>query len=364
MKRCQPTVLIPSDNFDFAANLALGYRKRGFAAIGGRINFELETGDFDVVHFLWPEEFTDWRCPTAPQIKEIFSRLDRWAGRSRIIISVNNLYPHRNGKDPLFHRLYAGFFERAEVIHHFSCISKDWLCKAYPAAAQSNHVVRLGFNYERLLASPPPDRTTARRSFGFASDEIIFLVFGSLRFWEEVQLLKRAFGAAQVPSKRLLLTAQYHESGAIWRQRWRRWQWKRWQRSNKIQLVTERVPDQELSKLFAAVDAVVVIRQNSLSSGVPSMAATFGRFVIAPNSGALPEYLAGTENVLYDQYSVEDLARAMERAAMVDREQIGRDNARIAASWGWEGIVRSCLDALPGGTVDFRAESSEAAEAI
>ena len=111
-----------------------------------------------------------------------------------------------------------------------------------------------------------------------------------------------------------------------------------------------RVPDEELASLFDAIDAVVVIRQNSLSSGAPNMAMTFGRFVIAPRVGAMPEYLAGTGNALYEQTSADDLARAMELAAVADRETVGQENARIAAGWGWEAIVRTCLDALPGAT--------------
>jgi glycosyltransferase involved in cell wall biosynthesis len=340
-------VLIPSNNFDFVANLAIGYRSLGFDAIGGQVNFELETGDFDVIHIQWPEEFTDWRAPTPAQIDAILVRLDRWAKRSRLIISVHNLYPHRYHKNPLFHRLYAGFYTRAEVIHHFSHVSKALVCSEYPSTSKRNHVVRLGFNYERLLPSGPRDRVAARRVFGFAADEIVFLVFGTLRFWEEVRLLRLAFRRARVPNKRLLLTADYVESGPRWRQRWRRWQWQRWRRSYGVRSVFERVPDEELPNLFDASDAVVVVRQNSMSSGVPSMAMTFGRFVIAPNIGSMPEYLAGTDNALYDQTSADDLARAMERAAVANREGVGRENARIAAGWGWEAIVRACLDALP-----------------
>jgi hypothetical protein len=37
----------------------------------------------------------------------------------------------------------------------------------------------------------------------------------------------------------------------------------------------------------------------------------------------------------------------MERAGAADRERVGAENARIAAGWGWTGIVRACLDALP-----------------
>jgi glycosyltransferase involved in cell wall biosynthesis len=343
----RPSVLLPSDNFDFVANFVGGYRKLGFDVSAGRLNFDLECREYDIVHLLWPEEFTDWRPPTATKVEEILTRLDRWAKRSRIIISVNNLRPHRDGRAPLFHRLYEGVYERAEVIHHFSYVSKELVCREYPAVAQANHVVHSGFNYERLLPSSPRDRMAARRTYGFTPDDIVFLVFGALRFWSEVRMVMGAFDRARVPNKRLLLTAQYVESGPIWRRRWRQWRWKRWQQSGGIRLLTEWISDEELPKLFDAIDAAVVVRQNSLSSGVPSMAMTFGRFVIAPNFGAMQEYLAGTDNAVYEQTSAEDLALAMERAAVADREGVGEKNARIAAGWGWEAIVRTSVDALP-----------------
>jgi glycosyltransferase involved in cell wall biosynthesis len=346
----RPSVLLPSDNFDFVANFVSGYRKVGCGVVAGRVNFELECSEYDIVHILWPEEFTNWRAPTPAELDTVLARLDRWAKRSRVIVSVNNLYPYWYDKNPLCHQLYSGFYMRAKVIHHFSQVSKDLVCSEYPSVRGHNHVVRSGFNYERLLTSGPRDRVAARRAFGIAPDQTVFLVFGELRFWEEVRLLRRAFACARIPNKQLLLKTNYfgvEEGGSIWRRRWRRWQWQRWRMSDGVQWLAERIPDEELSQLFDAVDAVVVVRQNSLSSSVPSIAMTFGRFVIAPNFGAMPEYLAGTENALYDQTSAGDLARAMELAAAADRERIGEKNARIAAGWGWEAIVRSCLDALP-----------------
>jgi glycosyltransferase involved in cell wall biosynthesis len=340
-------VLIPSDSFEAVANFASGYRSLGFDVTGGHINFELETGEFDLIHVLWPEEFTGWSVPTSAQIDAALTRLDRWAKRSRLIVTVNNLYPHRSPNDPQFHRLYSGFYERAAVIHHFSQTSKDRVCSQYPSIAGKNHIVRLGFNYERLLPSSPCDRALARRDFGVRSDDIAFLVFGSLRFWEEVRLLRQGFGRARVYRKRLVLLTHYAEYGPVWRQRWRRWQWRRWQQSHGVRSIGEWVPEEDLPKLFTAADAVIVVRQHALTSGVASMAMTFGRFVVAPNVGSTPELLSSTDNAVYDPNSADDLARAIERAAAADRDRVGRENARIAAGWGWGEIVRTCLNALP-----------------
>lgn len=339
-------VLIPSDNLDFVANFAEGYRKLGFDVSAGRINFELECREYDILHFLWPEELTSWQQPTSDQIEQVLARLDRWAKHSKIIISVNNLYPHKYEKDPVFHRLYTGFYQRADVIHHFSNASKDAVIREYPSIASRNHIVYVGFNYERLLPEGKTDRAAARHSFGFAADDMVYLSFGALRFWEEARLLSRAFALAKVPRKRLLLASQYVGNGSGWKQRLRRWRWRNWQRSGEITAIATRIPDAQLPGLFAAADAIVVIRQNSISSGVPSLAMTFGRFVIAPNFGGIAEYLSGTDNIRYNEFSARDLSSAMERAADADRERIGNENAQIAAKWGWTAVVRCCVDAL------------------
>lgn len=346
-------VLLPSDNFDFVANFAIGYRSLGIDATAGMINFELETDRFDIIHILWPEEFTGWVRPSASKVDAVLRRLDSWKARTRVIISVNNLLPHRDPNDPEFRRLYTGFYERADVIHHFSQTSKDLVCREFPSIANRNHVVRVGFNYERLLHQAPRIRADARSRFKFEADEFVFLTFGALRFWDEVVLLRHAFESAQIPKKRLLLAARYAEDGTPWRRRWRTWQWRRWQRSEKIETVPDRVPDEDLQNIFDAADAVIVLRQNTLSSGVPSLAMTLGRFVIAPDTGAMPEYLAGTNNLLYKSDSAGALARAMESAVVVDRERVGQENARIAKGWSWDAIVRCCLEGLAASKSDM-----------
>jgi glycosyltransferase involved in cell wall biosynthesis len=339
-------VLIPSDDIAFVPNLALGYQSQGYSATGGSINFALETGNYDIVHFLWPEEFTNWRLPTQSQIEAIVARLDRWSKVSRLIISVHNLYPHGYSRNPLFHRLFTDFYMRCEVIHHFSQVSKDMVCAEFPTIANRNHVVRVGFNYERCLRYHRSDRDEARRLLGIESDQLVFVVVGELRFWEEVRLLMSAFDLARVPKKRLIM-ARYSEMGPRWVQRWRRWRLAGWQRLRGVRSLTEWVPEEELLNLVIAADAVVVIRKNALGSGVPSLAMTLGRFVVAPNIGAMREYLTDTGNALYDPSSIKDLASAMERAASAERDSVGLENARVAADWGWQSIVGTCLEALP-----------------
>jgi glycosyltransferase involved in cell wall biosynthesis len=352
-------VLIPSDVRNWVVNLAEAYHLIGFEVAAGACNFELECSNPDVVHFQWPEELTSWKIPTNQQIDAIESRLDRWATRARLMATVHNLYPHREQGNPQWRRLFTAVYKRADVIHHFGQTSKTLVCQEFPEIADRNHVVRLGFNYDRLLPSTRRDRAASRQALGIAPDEIVYLVFGSLRSWHEVRLIQQAFSQAQVRGKRLLMAARYNEPGPVWRQRCRRWQWKLWQRLNLVRCITDYVPDEEVYQLFDAADAVVIVRQNSMGSGIPSLTMTFGRMAIAPNAGMIPEYLAGADNLLYDGDSASSLALAMERAATLDRESIGARNREIAANWGWEGIIRACVDAIPARRPDWSLQVAQ-----
>jgi beta-1,4-mannosyltransferase len=339
-------ILIPSDCRDWVVNLAEAYQRLGHDVTVGRQNFDLECANPDVVHLQWPEEMSDWKVPTPQQTDAIIRRLERWAGRARLVLTVHNLYPHGHHGHPAWHRLFTAFYERAEVIHHFGETSKRMVCHEFPEIADRNHLVRLGFNYDRLLPNTRQSRAASRRELGFAPDEMVYLVFGSLRSWDEVQIVKQAFSLAKVPRKRLLMAARYNEPVSAWRQRRRRWRWNLWQRMNAVHPVRNYVPDEDVYRIFDAADAVVIVRQNSMGSGIPSLTMTFGRMAIAPDSGIIPEYLAGAENVLYDGTSANSLARAMERAAEADREAVGAKNREIAAKWDWDSILQTCLDEL------------------
>src|SRR5262245_16920258 len=211
--RTIPRVLIPSDQRDWVLHFAEGYRRLGFDVTTGTFNFEFEGSSPDILHLLWPEELTGWKVPTQRQIDAIITRLARWRDRARIIFTLSNLYPHGYHGNRQFHELYTAFYEHAEVIHHFSHASKRLVCQEFPSIADRNHIVQVGWNYDYSLPDAPRDRAASRRSFGFADSDVVYLVFGALRFWEEIELLQQAFRLAKVPGKRLLVAARYSGNG-------------------------------------------------------------------------------------------------------------------------------------------------------
>lgn len=340
------SVLIPSDNHDFVINFAEAYRDLGYEVATGTFNFELECSNPDILHILWPEELTQWQVPTREQLSEIRARLKRWAQKSHIIFTVNNLYPHRHHGDPLCHELYSIFYEHASVVHHFSETSKRLVCAEYPIAQNRRHIVKLGFNNVRLLPSNPLNRTLTRSTFGFQADDFVVLIFGSFRLWQEVRFLTKAFSLARIPNKRILGAARYQEPGKRWKQFLRKQWFKLWLSRQGSTGCRDWIADGDVSAYFEAADVVFVVRQNGLTSGVPALAMTFGRPVVAPRYGSTPDFFEGTGNLSYDESNPHEAALALEKLAKSNLTAIGQQNKQVTKMWVWRETIDACLASL------------------
>jgi hypothetical protein len=75
--------------------------------------------------------------------------------------------------------------------------------------------------------------------------------------------------------------------------------------------------------------------------------------LIAPNHGSFPDYLAGTDNLLFNSGDSKSLAEAIERASRVDRDAAGRKNRKLADGWTWKRILEPAL-AVESESPNFR----------
>jgi hypothetical protein len=340
-----PRVLIPSDNRDFVLYLAKAYHQAGWEVVVGTANFDLGAAAFDLVHLQWPEEFSGWNPPSDSRLAEIANRLNEWRQRSRLVLTAHNVRPHRNGDATNYRKLYRAFYERVHVVAHFTAFSRDAVTKEYPEAANARHVVT-GYHNLNFLLPPERDAARARGDLGISKDEFVVLIFGGLREWAEVDLIKRAFDAASIPGKRLLMCGRYDETGPVWRQRWRRWNLSRLLRSRNAVVVPRFIPDSEVHRVIDAADAVVIPRFRSMNSGLPALGATFGKIIVAPRCGSYPELLADTVHPIYEPGDAQSLSRALEAASHLDRAVVEMDCRRLVAKWQWPNLIRAIVDSL------------------
>lgn len=330
-------LLICTDDSAFPQNFISGYEKNGITPFVGTKNFFLDCGAAAYTHFFWPEEMCDWSLPSRSQISRLSSMLERRSESSKIIQSVNNLRPHESGDNQIWKELYQLFYRHAAVIHHFSRISKEIVCREFPDTQSANHVIHTGIDYTKIQEFRTVSREAARKRFGLKDDECVFLIFGAIRSMQELELIRSAWKRSQAKNKKLLFAGRLNLRQASKLKmkvaqktlRAALWELKAYNHS-------EFIPESEVPEIFDAADATIVLRQNSLSSGIPCLAMTLGKYVIVPRLNAMEEYVEGTENGLYSPGSAEDLAGAIDLATKTNLKAIGMKNITHSKQWNWQ----------------------------
>jgi glycosyltransferase involved in cell wall biosynthesis len=110
------------------------------------------------------------------------------------------------------------------------------------------------------------------------------------------------------------------------------------------------VPDDELQVLMRAADVVVLPFRDVLTSGSVVLAMSFGRAVIAPALGCIPETVAAGHELLYPADDRNGLRRALAAAARHRSElgAVGAANFRRAADDTWDAVAeRTAAAYLP-----------------
>ena len=335
-------VLIATNEPNFTMGMVEGYRSSGWDVVAGLLNFRMCAARFDVVHFQWPEEFTGWNVPTEKSLEEMDRLLEGWSRKSILIFTVNNLYPHQQQGRALYHRLYSLFYRHCHVITHYTQASMRLVLEEFPAARQSNHVVHQPANYEVTLASQIR-RGDCREKWGLSSEDFVILVLGSLRSWDEMTLVRKAYDMARIKRKRLLMAGKLGLAGSWWQNKWRRFFWNGWLWSRKAVVETRFVPEEEVSQFIDSCDIAIVPRLSGLNSGIIHLGMTFGKALVYPDLPGCVDYFAESPNFEYSTGDASSLALKMEEASRSDVSAIGLRNAAVSACWTWKEMVMTCL---------------------
>jgi glycosyltransferase involved in cell wall biosynthesis len=104
-------------------------------------------------------------------------------------------------------------------------------------------------------------------------------------------------------------------------------------------------PNEDFQLYLNAADVVVLPFLEVLTSGSAITALSFGRPVIAPATGCLPELLVEGAGIVYESGTPGALQQAMEEFRWRDVAACGRAAYRRARSLSWEPIARQTLEA-------------------
>ncbi|MCU1259356.1 MAG: glycosyl transferase group 1 [Bryobacterales bacterium] len=184
----------------------------------------------------------------------------------------------------------------------------------------------------------------ARQALGWDADKMVFLYFGMIRPYKNVEGLIEAWKSLPELAERATLIIAGEAEDPVYR----RYIADIARDVPSLKLQLGRIPDEQVHLFFSAADAVVLPFNRILTSGSLLLAMTFAKPVIAPRMDAISETLRGADNLLYD----DGIQKALLFAASPNADIAGlRVRMKgLCAELGWDRIAGLTVSAYVDGT--------------
>lgn len=334
------------DDNPYQAELARGLRSQDVTVVPGDHTAPApvfqgfrEHGRPDVVHLHWVDSLLVTRSRALSCLVALRLLVELAVARLLgvdVVWTVHNRFHHERrmpGVEYAFRRLL--FRSSSAVIVHGQA-ARDDVVDAYDLPdddADRVAVVPHG-NYVDSYPSTVT-RAAARDRLDLPADATVFLHVGNIRPYKNVPELVETFADLPGDDRRLVVSGRPPTDDDA-RARLERL----CANETRTRLDLGFVPEEDLQVYLTAADAVVLPFSDVLTSGSVVLALSFGRPVVAPRLGCIPETVGDCDDLLYDPDRPDGLERALRRADRTDLDALGDRAAARAAELDWETIGR------------------------
>ena len=299
--------------------------------------------DVDILHLDWPHDLYLGRTPLRRVVKRaMFTWGLRRLKKHAVVWTAHNLVAHDSEDARYEARMIQRLIDVCDGVVSFSNVADAALRQQYDVPAHlCTKVLHHGHyidEYENTVT-----RASARAKLELPQDAVVVLAFGTIAKYKGFDALIQAFQAVAYektvlliagPAKDPDLLAQLQTLAA-----------RRQTSPVDIRVIPETIDSQDVQVYFNACDIVALPFRSVLNSGSLLLAMSFGRCVIAPNIGSVPEIAYSPAHFGYDPATPDGLTDALRRALRDDAlEQRGTEAKQFAAeNYGWE---RAAKDAI------------------
>ncbi|AFY79484.1 MAG: glycosyltransferase [Hydrococcus sp. C42_A2020_068] len=315
MKILIPDLCVPNT---YIHDLAFALEELGHEVLWNSDNLFFSQWVPDVIVSQWAEGY----FRTSSFLKEITNlqphhleflenKLKQIKKKTLILAFVHNVKPRPTGIrqfDKNLEKLFQINYDSAHAFVHLGKQSISELSTYYPEYIYKNKpllTISHGLHEQLKLNYLPLDRPIDK------ADSFRIFVPGAIRFWSELTFLIRAFIKAKIPKKQSIIAGNGYVLERSPLKPLRRTLIKS---IPGVFLYGRRLDDKTLCRETIAADLVIAPRLQATNSGIPYLAATFGKRCLGPNVGNIPEALKELNGILFEPGDISSLARAMEKA--------------------------------------------------
>ncbi|MEM8943671.1 MAG: glycosyltransferase family 4 protein [Planctomycetota bacterium] len=291
----------------------------------------------DVLHLDWHHDWYRGKNRMTQVIKSVMYRHGlRQCRRLPVVWTAHNLVSHDSPDAQLDQSCTQKLIDACQGIVVMSDVAETLLRSQYKVP---KHVRTIKVYHGHYIDYYPNEisRESARAKLGIGPEEFVCLTPGSLRPYKGHLALVDAFGASCRPADRLILAGAATDTAYLA------------QLSEHIESVTsethatidifpDTIVDQQWQIYFNAADVCVLPFQNILNSGSLLLAMSFGKPVVAPKIGSIPEIADPDSYIGYETRDENGLQRAIANSR--DRFYGTSDQAQIVQRtrdrYSWE----------------------------
>jgi glycosyltransferase involved in cell wall biosynthesis len=322
----------------YAALLARALEKIGVRLEAGfaleREWLDANRGRVAILHLNWPQifyrgedGFEAWHGRFTRFVEGLYHARHLGYG---IVWTLHNLYPHEQPFPEIdrIGRLIVADLADAVIGH---CDHALDLARAEFHRTDRTYVIPHG----NFIDAYPNEilRVEARSQLGIGEGQFVYLFVGNLRQYKGVETLLDTFERLPGDDVTLLLaTRARDEYGHSVLARARA------MRRTSVH-TSEMFPNEAFQVFLNAADVVALPFVDMLTSGSAILALSFGRPVLIPAIGCLPELLRDGGGILYDPHQADALLHAMTAARGLDLPAAGRRASEVARSLDWDPIA-------------------------
>jgi glycosyltransferase involved in cell wall biosynthesis len=298
----------------------------------------------DIVHLIWTHPFFLVQDVSSIQIINAIGTYLRaglflidlvlvYLYGAEIVWTVHNKHNHEQQHLRLDHMVSRTVAQFASALTVECSAAKKLISELFWVSSEKIHVIEEGSyvdSYPNTVS-----QAEARDRLDIANDTRLFVYFGQIREYKNVDQLISAFRQANLSNAELLVVGNPFDhnirlkiGGAI-------------EQVDSVEHVFKFVPNDEIQFYMNAADVVTLPYQDILTSGSVLLAMSFGRPVITPNLGCIPAVAGNKGNFIYEPGSTGALQAALKSANSASEEElkrIGSQNYAVARDLSWESV--------------------------
>lgn len=184
-------------------------------------------------------------------------------------------------------------------------------------------------------------RENARDQLGAEPDETIVVYFGQIRDYKKVPTLIETFSAIDPDDARLVIAGNPYTDVIEADIR------RRTAGRENITTTLKFIPNEDVQVYMRGADVVALPYEDIMTSGSVLLSMSFGRPVVTPAIGCIPEVLAANGGFLYEQDEPSGFESALRSAIETSRDELaemGEANYEYAQEFTWDAVGSSTVE--------------------